>query len=124
MNRKASTLMSLSISMALIAVGIWFLYNHHYRFGYGHSGWSMPHHAMTGWGGMGIITIIFWVVVIAAIVLAVSGVISNRRPSDRREGEISSDALEKLRQRYTRGEIDKHHFEATRREPKESRNNP
>lgn len=110
--------------MALIAVGIWFLYNHHYRFGYGHSGWSMPHHAMTGWGGMGIITIIFWVVVIAAIVLAVSGVISNRRPSDRREGEISSDALEKLRQRYTRGEIDKHHFEATRREPKESRNNP
>ena len=124
MNRKASTLMSLSISMALIAAGIWFLYNYHYRFRYGHSGWSMPHHAMIGWGGMGIIMVIFWVVVIAAIALAVSGVISNRRPLDRREGEISSEALEKLRQRYARREIDKHHFEAMRGELKESQNNP
>jgi putative membrane protein len=79
---------------------------------------------MTGWGVIGIIMIIFWVAVIAAIVLAVSGVISNHRPMDRLEGEISSDALEKLRQRYARGEIDKHQFEAMRRELKESRNNP
>jgi putative membrane protein len=116
MNRKASTLLSVGISMALIAAGIWFLYNNHYRYGHGDRGWIMPHHAMIGGGAMGVIMIIFWVVVIAAIALAVSGVISNRRPSQHREEQISSSALEILRQRYARGEIDKHQFEAMRRD--------
>ena len=120
MNRKASTLMSLGISMALIAAGIWFLYNRHYRYGYGDSDWIMPHHFMIGGGGMGIIMIIFWVVVIAAIALAVSSVISNRRPTHGREDDISSNALEILNQRYARGEIDKHQYDAIRRDIEEN----
>ena len=120
MNRKASTLMSLGISMALIAAGIWFLYNGHYRYGFGGSGWIMPHHTMIGGGGMGIIMIIFWVVVIAAVVLAVSGMISNRRPSNGREDDISLNALEILNQRYARGEIDKHQYNAIRNDLEEN----
>jgi putative membrane protein len=122
MNRKTSTLMSLGISMALIAAGIWFLYDGHYRFGFRDSGWIMPHHSMMGGGGMGIIMIIFWVVVIAAIALAVSSVISNRRPPHGREDDISSssNALEILNQRYARGEIDRHQYEAIRRDLEEN----
>jgi putative membrane protein len=120
MNRKASTLMSLGISMALIAAGIWFLYDGHYRFGFGGSGWIMPHHFIMGGGGMGIIMIIFWVVVIAAIALAVSSVISNRRPPHDREDDISSNALEIINQRYARGEIDRHQYEAIRRDLEEN----
>jgi putative membrane protein len=116
MNRKTSLLMSLGISLALIAAGIWFLYSHHYRFMFGDGRWTMPHQAMFGGGGMGIIMIVFWVVVIAAIALAVSGMISNRQAPGRREGEFGSDALEILRRRYARGEIDKQQYEAMRRD--------
>ena len=73
MNRKASTLLSLGISIALIAGTIWFLFNHQNSFGYGNSTWIMPHHMTIGGGGMGIIMILFWVAVIAAIVMVVSG---------------------------------------------------
>jgi putative membrane protein len=116
MNRKASLLMSLGISLALIAAGIWFLYSHHYRFVFGDGRWTMPHHAMIGGSGMGIIMIVFWVVIIGAIALAVSGMISNRHEPSRREGEFGSDALEILRRRYARGEIDKQQYETMLRD--------
>jgi putative membrane protein len=116
MKRKASLLMSLGISMALIATGIWVLYNHHYRFMLGDGRWIMPHRAMIGGGGLGFIMIIFWIVVIAAIALAVSGAISNRHEPNRREGRFPNDPLEILRRRYARGEIDKQQYEAMRRD--------
>jgi putative membrane protein len=117
MNRKVSLLMSLGISLALIAAGIWFLYSHHSRFVFGDGRWIMPHHTMIGGSGMGIIMIVFWVVVITAIVLAVSGMISNRQAPSRREGDFgSSDALEILRRRYARGEIDKQQYETMLRD--------
>jgi putative membrane protein len=116
MNRKASLLLSLGLSMALIAAGIWFLYSHHYRFVFGDGRWAMPHHAMIGGGGMGFIMIVFWVAVIAAIALAISGAISNGHTPSRREGESGTDALEILRRRYARGEIDKHQYEAMLRD--------
>jgi putative membrane protein len=116
MNRKTSILTSLGISMALIAAGIWFLYNHHYRFGFGDGRWTMPHQAMFGGGGMGIIMIVFWVVFIAAIALAISGAISNRQAPSRREGEFGTDALEILRRRYACGEINKQQYEAMLRD--------
>lgn len=110
MNRKTSTFISLGISVALIAAGIWFLYNHYYYFGYGDSAWrNMPHHMMMGGGGMGIITILFWVVLLAAIVLLVSGLITRRPFSDQSGGKpvADSDALEILKRRYASGEISK-----------------
>ena len=109
MNRKTSTWISLGISVALIAAGIWFLNNHYYYFGYGDSGWNMPHHRMMGGGGMGIIMILFWVVLLAAIVLLVSGLITRRPFSDQNGGKplADSDALDILKRRYASGEISK-----------------
>jgi YHS domain-containing protein/uncharacterized membrane protein len=83
MNRKSSTLLSLGISIALIAVGIWFLCNHQYNLVYGRSGWMIPYHMMTGGGGMGIVLFLFWVAVLSAIGLVVAGMISNHRFPDR-----------------------------------------
>lgn len=109
MNRKTSILISLGISVALIAAGIWFLYNHYYYFGYGASGWNMPHHRMMGGGGMGIIMILFWGGLVSAIVLLVSGLIMRRPFSDQNGGKPSadSDAVEILKRRYASGEISK-----------------
>jgi putative membrane protein len=102
--------MSLGVSMALIAAGIWFLYDHPYRLGFGAGRWAMPHHAITAGGGMGIIMIIFWVVVVVAITLAVSGMVSSLHEPNRREEDFATDALEILRRRYARGEIDKQQY--------------
>lgn len=116
MNRKTSTLMSLGISIALIATAIWFLYNHHSTFGYGNGRWIMPHHMTTGGGGMGIIMIIFWVVLIVAIALVVSGVISDRPSSSVTRNRSLPNAVEILKARYARGEIDKTQYENMKRE--------
>jgi len=117
MNRKASTLLSLGISIALIAGAIWFLFNYHSRFGYGTGPWVMPHHRTTiGGGGMGIIMILFWVAVIAAIVMVVSGIVSGRRTPGGPDNAKSSDALDILKARYARGEIDKIQYQSMKRE--------
>lgn len=46
MSRKTSTLLSLGISMALIAGTLWFLFNHQYSFGYVSGRWIIPHHML------------------------------------------------------------------------------
>lgn len=120
MNRKASTLLSLGISMALIAGAIWFLFNHQNSFGYGYGSWFMPHHMTIGGGGMGIIMILFWVAVIAAIVLVVSGIATDRRSTGSRDNWKSSDALEILKNRYARGEIDSEQYQAMKRDLNQS----
>ena len=114
MNRKASTLLSLGISIALIAGTIWFLFNHHNSLGLGSGRWVMPHH-MTG-GGMGIVMILFWVAIIAAIAMVVSGIASGRRNPGGPGNAKSSDPLEILKGRYARGEIDKTQYQSMKRE--------
>jgi len=120
MNRKVSTLLSLGISIALIAGAIWFLFNHQNSFGYGYGRWMMPHHMALGGGGMGIIMILFWVAVVAAIVLVVSGIATGRRSPGSRDNEKSSNALEILKSRYARGEIDRVQYQAMKRELQQS----
>lgn len=116
MNRKASTLLSLGISIALIAGTIWFLFNHQNSFGYGNGRWIMPHHMTIGGGGMGIIMILFWVAVIAAIAMVVSGILSGRPSTDSPNNRKAPDALEILKTRYARGEIDKTQYQSMKRE--------
>ena len=118
MNQKTSTLISLGISVALVAAGIWFLYNHPNYLFFGRGNWHMPYHMMTG-GGMGIIMMLFWVAIIAALVLLISGLFSNHPSQDSgREASrnASADALEILKRRYASGEIDKTQYDAMKRD--------
>jgi len=78
MNRTTSTLLSIGVSAVLIAAGVWVLYNHTIGFWPGHGRWAMGHHGMIG-GGMGIVMILLWMVLIAAVVLLLSGAVSGLR---------------------------------------------
>ncbi len=113
MNRTTSTLLSIGVSAVLIAVGVWFLYNHSFGVWPGHGRGAMGHHAMMG-GGMGSVMIIFWMVLIAAVVLLLSGAVRGLRGTKRNPDGVSS--LEILKQRYARGEIDKTEFEEIQRD--------
>jgi putative membrane protein len=76
-------------------------------------GWGMhPMWWMGGaWGiGMMLMMFMFWVLVIAGLVLAVRWLLSEGK--ERR----SDTALEIVRQRYARGEINKEEFEAKKRD--------
>ena len=113
MNRKTSTLLSLGVSAALIAAAIWLLYKHNAGMWMGGGRWGMGYHHSMG-GGLGIVMIIFWVVIIGALVLIVSGVINGIRGSQANDDDLRK-PLEILKQRYARGEIDKAEYEDKRR---------
>jgi putative membrane protein len=113
MNRKTSILLSLGVSAALIAAAIWFFYRYHTGMWIGNGRWDMCYHHMMG-GGIGIIMIIFWIVLIGALILLVSGVINSIRGTQQNEDDLRN-PLEILKQRYARGEIDKAEYEDKRR---------
>ncbi len=76
-------------------------------------GWSM--HPMWGlwgiWGvGMMLFMFLFWALVIVGIVAAIRWVIRQGRPAG------ADAALEILRERYARGEINREEFEARKRD--------
>ena len=77
-------------------------------------GWGMhPMGWMGGMWGMGMMfmMLLFWVLVIAGLILVVRWFLSDQR--ERRGGDS---ALEILRQRYARREINKEEFEAKKRD--------
>jgi putative membrane protein len=117
MRRFSATLISTGISAALIAAGIWFLYDQRGPYGYGDGGrWpGLSHGMMLGAGGLGVVMILFWIIVLVALVLLVYGVASARRPASGGE-KNESDALEILKQRYARGEIDQAEYQSRRYE--------
>ena len=125
MNRS-NIWLKLGIAAALIATAF-LLFGH---WGYGLMGgdrswWPMSqwgHGGMMayggGWGigsGMGIGMLLYWGVILIAIVLLISGLFSRTNRPDVSEGR-SEDAIEILKKRYARGEIDKAEFEAKRRD--------
>jgi putative membrane protein len=75
--------------------------------------WNM-HPMMFMWGAGGLVMmlmmLVFWGLVIAGLVVGLRWLIGQGRPASRDE------ALEILRQRYARGEIDKQEFDARRRD--------
>jgi putative membrane protein len=111
MKTKKNTLMSLGISLALIALGIWFLSYHMNFIGFGHRGWNMTNHMSFGGGGMGIVMILFWLAVIAAIALVVGSVLSGTQTPGNLERPAPPDALDILKRRYANGEIDRSQYE-------------
>jgi len=77
---------------------------------------------MMGWGmgfGMGwlwtILMILFWVAVIAGVILLIKWLIHSLREPSNPDREQES-ALEILKKRYARGEIDKEEFEKRKKD--------
>jgi len=83
----------------------------------GQGGWGMgpgmmgP--GMTGWFGP-IMMLIFWAAVIVAIILVIRWLVTSGAGSRAQESEAS--AVEILKKRYARGEIDKAEFEEKKRD--------
>ena len=71
--------------------------------------WSWGMHPWFWGAGMMLMMVVFWGLVIGGIVLAIRWV--SGQP-----GERSPRAVDILRERYARGEIDKDEFEAKKRE--------
>jgi putative membrane protein len=117
MRRFSATLISLGISAALIAAGIWFLYDQRgpYHYGYGVPWSGGPHGMMVSAGGMGVVMVLFWIIVLVALFLLVYGVASARHPAS---GSVKDepDAFEILKRRFARGEIDRAEYQSKRRE--------
>jgi len=113
MKRSSALLVSIGLSAALIALGIWFMASQHGLYRFSRGDW-IPHGMMMG-GPMGFVMILFWIVVIAALVLLISSVLSVRRTTTDTLRD-TPDALEILERRYAKGDIDRAEFEAMRRE--------
>jgi putative membrane protein len=83
-----------------------------------YGGWHMGPGMMGGWGmgwiGM-ILMIAFWVLVIVGLVFLVKWLILTTR-GDAKPMQSSSGALEILKERYARGEIDKQEFEEKKKD--------
>lgn len=115
MNRKSSIFLSLGVSAVLIAAGIWFLYNHSAVMWPGGGRWGMGYNHMMG-GGMGLVMIVFWIVLIGAFILLISGAVNGIRGSQRHIESDPSRPLELLKERYARGDINKAEFEEMRQD--------
>jgi putative membrane protein len=75
--------------------------------GYGEMDWGWGHHLL--WGGL--VMVLFWLLVIAAIVLLVRAFTDRRQPPAR-PGPSAADAERILAERYARGEIDEQEYRA------------
>jgi putative membrane protein len=75
---------------------------------------SSTHPMMFMWGAGGVLMmlmmLVFWGLIIAGLIVGLRWLIGQGRPMGRDE------ALEILRQRYARGEIDKQEFDARKRD--------
>ncbi len=82
---------------------------------------GLPYHEhgwMWGWGGMivgPLMMIAFVVVVVAVVVLLVRWIGGDRGAGPASSGQDGGSALDILRERFARGEIDKDEFEERRR---------
>ena len=115
MNNRSNTLLSIGISIALIAVA--FLFLGHWGFGRwaGGGGWWHMHHGyylpggMMGFGGGGVISLLFWgVVILAVILLVASGIAGSKFLPSTTRGPL--EAKEIIKRRYANGDIDREQF--------------
>jgi putative membrane protein len=111
------SIISIGITTALIAAGIWFLFHSGFGPWSDNGGWWSMHQGsygpgtMMGYGGgMGIFGLLFWGLLIVVIVSLLAGA---RKPIDSTATKPYG-PLDILKQRYARGEIDREQFKALR----------
>ena len=103
--KKTNGLITIAVICVLLA-GTFFLYRQYYpAYGGGYGG----HHMGGGIGGMGFMMPLFWILFIAAVVSLLGRATRNPRDQNRPVPDLP-DALEILKQRYAKGEIDKAEF--------------
>ncbi len=94
------------LSGVLLPMAVW-AQERPYQYGWGHPMWGM----WGAWGiGMGLMMLVFWGLIIVALVLGIRWLVTQGREPR------SDSALDILRQRYARGEITKDQFEAMKRD--------
>lgn len=84
------------------------------RYGDWHMGPGMMGDWGMGWFG-GIFMIVFWILILVGLVLVIKWLIQ-ATSRGKIEGNTGSRAMEILKERYARGEIDKSQFEAMKRD--------
>ncbi len=120
---RSNPWLKIGVIVALVVAGFWLFGNWHYGLLNGFHGlWTMGRGGygghMMGYGsgyGMGIGMLLFWGLIVFIIVSLVTGSLSGAKHPRAPAGQ-SDDALEILKKRYARGEIDKTEFETLRRD--------
>jgi putative membrane protein len=90
------------------ALAQWRGYNG-WHMGPGTYGWGM------GWFG-GIFMIVFWILIVIGLVFLIKWLIQSTKGDSASTRSSSSSALEILKERYARGEINKQEFEEKKRD--------
>lgn len=107
------------IVAVLLAAGFWLLNNWDYGALNSFRGsWNMGQGGYGGHmmgSGMGLGMLLFWGLIIFAIVSLLSGLFSKRQDPNQ-DASQTNDALQILKKRYARGDINKTEFEAMRRD--------
>jgi len=79
----------------------------------GYGGWGMGPGMMGGWGTGwfgGILMVVFWILILVGLIFLIKWLIQSTS-RDKTTGSGGNRALEILKERYAKGEIDKEEFE-------------
>lgn len=107
-----------SVKILMLAVPVLWPWNHALAQTERYGGWQMGPGMMGNWGmgwfGM-IFMMIFWILLIVGMVFLIKWLIQSTS-RDKTSGSGGSRALEILKERYARGEIDKNEFESKKKD--------
>jgi putative membrane protein len=103
----------ISFIIFLILLGPLSFFNYAFAGWENYNGWHMGPGMMGGWG-MGWIMLLFWILVLVGLILIIKWLLQMTSGDKKLTG--ASSAIDILKERYARGEINKTEFEAIRKD--------